>query len=400
MLQSIIDRFTSRRSRHQQREFVASLPLRLETETELLNQSLERRRPRILVVKQDVNEDLYCCPPSADNATLIRSTLLRTGPVAFFTELGADFRIIETVNDQECQIWQERATILNWDTLDFFSSYRTQIPGRDYGQERWSVSPESVEWNDYDIVISMDVAIPKRITSKHPQTLWCYYVREIKTPSYQSSLQLPADGQDIVLNHHFRVQEKQLAPHVLEFPYHLHRPGCFHKLFGLESLDSNDRAGVFVDHHTMVSLTAQQRASLGQFNAVASTIHDGDREIIPTSEKIARRTMDDDLCERLLHSRFFLMTPGQRRVFGTALVEAIAAGCLAVGSPQSLGEHGFVFTNVTSATNVDEAIARMTRLLQDPELYRREVQRQRQLVDYLCYVRPMLRLIDAWQQKI
>ena len=395
----LLNRWTSGRRDQRQRQLEAALPQRLRDETEQLKQSLNRQRPRIIVVKQDVNEDLYCCAPESGQAELIRSTLLRTGPVALFTEHDADFRILETTGDPECQIWQERATILKWDTLEFFSSYRDRVPGRDYGQARWAVSPESIDWNQYDIVISMDVCVPQRITSRFPNTLWCYYVREIKAPSYQSSLQAPAAGQDVVLNHYFRLQQVPLASHVLEFPYHLQRPGCFHQLFQLQDPEVGDRRGVFIDHHTMVSFDAAQRSALSEFGPVASTIHEGNREIIPTSERLARRTMDDDLCRQLLRSRFFLITPGQRRVFGTALVEGIAAGCLAIGSPESLAEHGFLFSDATSATSAEEAIVKMRQLSEDPQLYDREVQRQRQLIDYLCYVRPMNHLVQAWHRK-
>ena len=360
---------------------------------------LEQSSPKILVVKQDVNEDLYCCSPEANIQKLILSTLLRTGPVALFTELNAEFRIVETVDDPECQAWKERATDLQWDSLEFFASYRDLIPGRDYGQKRWAMPLDTIDWSLYDIVISMDVCVPERITRKHWKTLWCYYVREIKAPSYAASLEKPAAGQDVVLNHKFRLNLTDNRPHVLEFPYHLQRPGCFHRLLGLEPPDMADRRGVFVDHHTMVQLTSEQRIALGEFGPVASTIHAGTREVIPTSEQLARRTMDDDLRERLLNSRYFLITPGQRRVFGTALVEAIAAGCLAIGSREAFGDHGYIFDDATAASDFAESMGKIRQLEQDHVRYVREVNRQRSLVDYVCFVRPLGDLLNAWDLK-
>ena len=376
------------------------MPDLLRSASQALTTFLRGNAPRILVVKQDVNEDLYCCPPDADTPTLISSTLLRTGPVSLFTDHAADFRMVQTVDDLECQIWQERATALEWDSLEFYASYRDRVPGRDYGQKRWSVSPESIDFNKYDIVISNDVCIPKRITQQYPHVLWCYYVREIKAPSYRQSLIAPAAGQDVVLNHHFRLQPAVAATHVLEFPYHLQRPGCFHKLFAQPQPSFSDRDGVFVDHHTMIQLSAEQRNRLQTFGPVVSTIHHGEREVIPTSESLARRTMDDDLKQRLLNSRYFLITPGQRLVFGTAMVEAIAAGCLVIGSPQSLGRHAFMFTEETSASDAAEAVEKMTSLNNNHETANAERIRQQQLVEYLCYTRPMNHLIEAWQRKL
>lgn len=399
MLKSLFERLSSGHSARHQSRLESSLPDLLREQRQELHDRLAAARPKILVVKQDVNEDLYCCPPQAGRAELIASTLLRTGPVALFTELGADFRILKTVDDPECQIWQERATVLKWDSLEFFSSYRDRIPGRDYGQGRWAVDPADIDFTQYDIVISIDVSVPSRVTRRFPEVLWCYYVREIKAPSYAASNDAAVAGQDVVLNHHFRFEKPVLPAHVLEFPYHLHRPGCFHELFEQPDLSVPQRQGIFVDHHTMVDVSSERREALNQFGPVASTLHRGDREIIPTSERLARRTMDEDLRQRLLNSRYFLITPGRRRVFGTAVVEAIAAGCLVIGSPESLGRHAFLFTSRTTTANADHAVSTIAGLEADPELADRERERQRQLVEYLCFVRPVHDLLDAWQKK-
>lgn len=350
--------------------------------------------PRVAFLKQDVCEDLYCCPSDTPPRELVQSTMLRTGPVALFTACGAAFHLVETVDDDECGVWRERALDLHWDTLEFFSSYRDRIPGLDYGQRRFAVSVEDVDWGQYDIVISVDIAVPQRITRRFADTAWCYFVREIKAPSYRRGLERPAAGYDLFLNHCFRLERPVRQPqHVVEFPYHLQYPGCFHELFGGD-LD-RPRQGVFVDHHTMVMLSGDERGLLEDFGPVSSPIHTGTREIIPTSERLPRRTMDQDLRVRLMSAKYFLMTQGRRRVHGTALVEAIAAGSLAIGSPDWLGTHGFFFSPATTADTVHGAYARIEELESDESLYRVEVERQRELVSWLCFTRPLRDLIAA-----
>lgn len=383
----------------QQRKLESQLPALTDQLREKLDAILRTRRPRIIVVKQDVNEDLYFAPPGTRGAELVASTLLRSGPAALFAKWDAEFRIVKTVDDPECQVWKERATVLNWDTLEFFRSYRDRVPGFPHGQSSWAIDPGEINWSEYDIVISMDIAVPARITASAPDTLWCYYIREIKTPAYRVSLTEPALGQDLVLNHGFGLSPKNLASHVLEFPYHLHYPGCFHDLFDVPQSRPEARTGVFVDHHTMVALDEKQRQRLKAYGPLASTIHEGEREVIPTSECLPRRTMDADLRERLMNSRYFLITPGMRSVFGTACVEAIAAGCLAIGDPKRMGRHGVFFSPGTTASNVDEAIARMNQLEAAPEKYRAEVERQRMVVDYVAYARPLAALFERYEQK-
>ena len=119
ILRKLLGRFRELRRTREQRYFEKEVPSLLDKRWAIIQSQLERS-PSVLVVKQDINEDLYCCPPEANHLELIKSTLLRTGPVALFTELNADFRIVETVDDPECQVWKERATILKWASLDFF----------------------------------------------------------------------------------------------------------------------------------------------------------------------------------------------------------------------------------------------------------------------------------------
>ena len=352
--------------------------------------------PRIAIVKQDVCEDLYCCPPDSPPREILESTQLRTGPVALLSPWGARFHLLQTVDAPECRIWMERATALQWESIEFFASYRDRIPGRDYGQSRFAVAPESIDWSHYDLVVSVDVAVPASVTRQFPRTAWAYFVREIKAPAYYQGLLAPVPGQDLFLNHGFRLSPPTSPPHVVEFPYHLQYYGCFHELFGV-SLD-RPRSGTFVDHHTLVGLTESELHRLEAFGPVAGPILPAALRFEAGKSVPPRRTMDPDLRERLLASKYFLITPGQRRVHGTGLVEAVAAGCLAIGSPRSMETHGFVFSSATTAESIDEALQRLAHLEAHPAQFEAELARQRLLIDWLCYVRPTLALFDTAAQ--
>lgn len=355
--------------------------------------------PRIAVVKQDINEDLYCCWHGSSAREIVESTLLRTGPVDLFLEWDAAFLIVETAQDEECNIWQERATHLKWDTLEFFRSYRDRIPGRDYGQRRFAVPVEDVDWGQFDIVVSVDNSVPARITRKYPATLWTYYVREIKAPAYAVSQRAPLAGQDRVLNHYFRPLPPALPSHVLEFPYHLHSVGCFSRLFECPAVPDDQRRGVFVDHHTMVGLSEEARRGLQEFGPVSSPIHEGGREVVPTSERVARRTMDPDLRDALLTSRYYLVLPAQRRVFGTAAVEAIAAGCLVVGPPDALMNGFLLGGGMDGGDDGLTVVDRLRMLENDRTLRAARLRWQRACVNTLCCARPMADLLEAWAMK-
>lgn len=50
---------------------------------------------KIAFVKQVLYQDLYCASSSASKREIVFSSLRRSGPVALFSALGADFYIAE-----------------------------------------------------------------------------------------------------------------------------------------------------------------------------------------------------------------------------------------------------------------------------------------------------------------
>ncbi len=371
------------------------LPLRARASRRRLEEGLqEGRLPRIAFVKQDVQDDLYCCAPDASAREVVCSTLMRTGPVALFTRLGAVCHLVQTEPDPECSIWQQRWTEQRWTPLSQNEALKERVPGRSYGQSDYSVSAEDVDWARYDIVVSVDVSVPARITQRYPQVAWCYYVREPRTSAYPRSMEAPIDGQDLFLNQRFRVVRRwpRVAKHEVEFPYYFQYVGCFHELLSLEP-DDDSRRGVFLEHHTPQHMTQAQMRQLEQLGPVECTANrTGGSESGFSDGMEKSRMTTEEILRGLMRSKYFVKCGG-RSVWGNAMVEAIAAGCLAIGDPKLHG-HGFIYSKHTSASSFDEVIRRLEAFEADPRLYEREVTRQRRMLDYLCFVRPSRELFE------
>ena len=65
------------------------------------------------------------------------------GPVALFTKLGADFRVVHSERDPECRIWEQKWTECRWCPLEYFEAFRDRIPGRDHGNGAFAVDAAS-----------------------------------------------------------------------------------------------------------------------------------------------------------------------------------------------------------------------------------------------------------------
>ncbi len=348
---------------------------------------------RVAFVKQDVHHDLYCCPPDASLTELLSSTLLRPGPVALFTRWGARFHIVAVEPDAECNIWREKWDSLKWWPIERYEALRNHIPGRPHGQASFATRVADVDWSQYDLVVSCDVCVPARITREFPSTVWAYFVHEVKAPSFAKSMLAPLPGQDLFLNQffHMKPSARQHPPHVIEFPFHFHHVGWFHEVFGGDF--ESPRHGVFVEHHTAETLSAADLTALARFGPVRSTaLMSADRRRTFDAGEY-RRTLEPDCRDALMGSKYFFKSAG-RKVLGTAMVEAIAAGCVALGDPdQEL--HGFFYSRPLRVRTLDDVLRALDRLEANPALYRREVARQRVLLDRLCFARPAEDLAKA-----
>ena len=146
--------------------------------------SLFSERYKIAFVKQVTYQDLYCCATQTSCFDLVFSTFKRTGPVALFSRYQADFFIVDVENEAECGIWKEKAhycyqhPISYYESLVYKISEWGKIAGHVEPQGTYSIKCSDIDWSDYNIVISVDIAIPEKIVKKYPKILWCYFIGE------------------------------------------------------------------------------------------------------------------------------------------------------------------------------------------------------------------------------
>jgi hypothetical protein len=343
-------------------------------------------KARIAVVKQEVYQDLYCCPPGLSARETILSTIQRSGPVGLFTKFGADFHIVKIEPDPECNIWKQKCWDCGSKSTEVYLNLRNRTfpvgsksPGP--GQAQFSVPSESVDWSRYDIVIGYECPVPARITQKFPDVLWAYYIGEPCMRSYDRSRVAPLSGYDVFLSQHFRCLDPSYIrpPHLIDFPYFLQYYGCFPDA-GIGEKTGAARTGVMLERYTSKVMPDAERAKLESCGPVSVT--SGGTE---------------DFLLNLQKSKYFVRLGGNV-LWGNAMIEAIAAGCLVIGNPEEF-KHRSMFTSATSVSNFEGLSACIERFESHPDEYRRELAIQRMRCDYLCFSRPIVELFSALGRK-
>jgi len=331
----------------------------------------EKPRLRVCLVKQHTTYDLYT-KTGPDLRTIASSSNWRAGPLGLWEAFDCDLRIVYENPDAECQVGKR-----DWSPF---------VQG-------WNVWPEGsvaeraedVEWGSYDIVICIDVAVPKRIIVRYPQTMWCYYFIEMNIPLRGGPRRGdPYFGYNVFFNHLpaevllgrdsralARMRKERRA--VLDFPYYMMSSTTIRKLYG--QTRDHDRQGTMMNSHSLDVISSSERdalAMLGPFcssgSALTDVHHDG------------------------LESRYCAVHPRSRHISGVALVEAISAGCLAIAPRALVNGYPELLSPELEYRDFDGLLEVVDRLNTDQELYQRVLAYQRGLVDSRFFFNPMTNL--------
>lgn len=355
----------------------------------ILFASTKAEFPRIALVKQVVYQDLYCVSNRAPVADLIFSSFKRPGMVALFTKYDADFHIVEVEPDSECQIWYEKVAQCKA-SAEYYQSLRYQIPvtgkiaGHSLPQGAFAKNVNDIDWGQYDIVISLDIAVPARVTQQYPNTLWAYYVGEGCQPSYKASFDSIIQGYDVFLTQDC-FKNRALKAHVIDFPYCLQYYGCFHELFS--ELDEGHK-GIYLETHTTMALTPNEVA---QLSALCPVKKEGGSKPIK------------DMIKEYAGAKYFVhcVEPGRNIRMGTrgnACIQAIASGALAIVHRRNIINRD-ILTERTLVDSFEQVCERIKYFEENPPAYEAEVAQQRALVNELCCERPMKLLVQRLYEK-
>jgi hypothetical protein len=347
---------------------------------------------KIALVKQTTSYLLYVAPPNSTGKDVVLSALKASGPAALFTHLGTHFYIVENEPDQECQTWQEKVSDCHHLTLAFFESLKDIISpwgktaGHTKPQGAFAVKCDSIDWGQYDIVISMDIAIPKRITQQYPHTLWAYYIGEGCMLSYNKSFTKPIDGYDLFLTQDYH-EHRPLAKHVIEFPYQLNYYGCFHELLGYQ-INSLREKSINLEFHTDNSITAAQRERLTTLMPI-------------TRSSGSIKNVLSGLMETKYYVIYLNKNSGKRSsIRGNAIAEAIATGNLVIAVNQGLNNTSLLSLGKTLVNSFEEIIKQLMYFENNPEEFQKELALQRDKLNEFCFNRPIRELFAKHAEKI
>jgi hypothetical protein len=274
---------------------------------------------RVCLVKQAGCYDLYTVT-GGDAAALARSSACRSGPLGLWEWPGftTDFRVLTDCGTEEC-----RRGPREWAPFVAGKTFRAFTGVAD--------DPWEVAWSEYDIVISVDVAVPEAVVRSHPAVLWCHYFIEggpwgVKEQWADS----PQYGYDVFLNHRPAAAAltsrsravrrlRRARRTVLDFPYYLLSDRTIADIYPA----AEGRSGVCLASSSRDHLSEALRTALQRFGPLRLDY-----------------ASPSELHQAMAASRYFVVTPGSPAKTGGALVDAVSAGCVVLAPSETVREFG------------------------------------------------------------
>lgn len=344
---------------------------------------------KICIVKQDVYQDLYVADNNMSNLETLFSSMMRVGPFGLISDLSADFFILKEEYTEECQMYKQflkgfggnyhllkNTTLNNIPNNTFFS------PGSDKPNGYYSVNANSIDWNIYDIVISINFAIPKTIISKCKNTLWCYFIGE----NNLHLLKQPMFNYDVALNQDIYDKDIDYNSNTIMFPYtFLNKNTLYYTIKNY--LNAESKGGIFIEINSCRGRPVSSYP--GIFDKLSNEM---DIPIILHNQNIK-----DNLIS-LYNSKYFIKFGG-RPIRGNSVAEAISSNTLVLMDKLYCG-YGFLIGDECNITNETELYNKIKLFENDNTKYLDAIKIQKNLLEKHLFELPMRHIKYKWYQKM
>ena len=340
---------------------------------------------KIALIKQDVYQDLYVGNKEMNIKELLFSSSGRVGPISLFEKFDCDFYIVKEEHTNECKMWErimpkkvKEFRKLKTQTVKSVKGMEFHEPGSDKPNGYYAVSCDSIQWNMYDIVISINISIPTRIIKKHPNVLWAYMIGEA---NYMTDMVY--FGYDVSMNQLIR-GENDLINGVIDFPYTFVSSTILENIVKSE-LGSVQKSGIYGEINTTKERPVKR---IPQFEPISEK----------TGEPILlhKQNIKNNLFE-MYKAKYYLKVGG-RKTRGNGAIEAISLGTVVLMSPDDV-ICGQILPPEAWVMNAEDAIEKINFLNDNPEQYEMLLAKERSLVDQFVIEYPVHWLMSALENK-
>ena len=321
---------------------------------------------KVAFVKESCHPDLWVGDKNDNYMDLVKTTLLRIGPIGLLDIFGADFFIVQS-NFSNASNKLRYAQLPQFSKKDYLD---LEHKSKNYNIDRlplrspsdFSIDVEDIELTNYDIVISLNFAIPLNIRNRYPNILWLCLTGEGRFP-------IQCSGWDYFISHDFPISPA-LGYRTIDMPYTFISP-----TFIEENLNISKREGIYLEINSISELNPNARKD---WRRNVDGLDLLSKLKLPISYHPGNTT--DHL--NLLASSTYFVKLGGRSVRGNSFLEAISAGCICfLRKSDCYGN--ILFPEFCYFSNQEELAKKISNLEKDNSLRQKLISEQRSYLDIM-----------------
>jgi hypothetical protein len=320
---------------------------------------------KVALVKQTAYQGAYLPGAGRSWSQTILTAPAHLGPMSFLADLNADYFVVRQTPDPETYLWREKFA----GDPDPEIAFRRIEAWQEEQETMGVVNCDQIRWDDYDLVIGLDIPIPTRIATKSKRTMWAYYSVEAGGSLHKRSLMDTVQGYHLYLNHCFRRYRARPCnkTHVLEFPFTFQSAASWKHLAKETTGGDTNRRGAVVDRASWQSHPDGKSGFMTPLSGDAAAYI------------------------RLMSSSQFSIRTDPKARWGNWALEAIQAGSLFLGRADSLAMPGVLLPELI-VSDLPSAHKKIKALLKDPLHMQSLAQTQAALAEHLAFRRPLMDL--------
>ncbi len=332
---------------------------------------------KIALVKQEVYQDLYVCPVTEkDAAKVLFSSNMRVGPIGLIAELDADFYIVKEESNVETQIYRKVIPHLA-DKVQFLKTVpANKVPGWEkkkisssQPQGEFAVDSHTIDWGQYEVVISINISLPTDLVLQYPKTVFAYMIGEANMATLW-----PCFGYDAYFNQNARGKVATKCGKI-DFPYTFLKGDTLERLMQPYLPNGLQKRGVFME------INSTKERLLTKVPGHFKILEENGQEIIFHQELIF------DNLYNLCRSKYFVKMGG-RNIRGNSVAEAVSCGSLAIMNRDEV-IHKELIIDECNVKTMEEVLSLINELERDENKYNRLLQKQREAVTYYFFECPV-----------
>jgi len=323
------------------------------------------RSRRVALVRQTAYPGAYQPGVLQNWPETVLTAPAHLGPFSFLAELRAEYFVVRQGREPETFLWKEKYSGDPNPQVAFAHIQAWQEKQAGSGV----VDADEVAWNQYDLVVCLDVPVPSRIVARTGKTVWAYYSVEAGGRLHKHSLRRPVTGYHLYLNHGFRRfrSRPRNRPHVLEFPFTFQSSDAWRAL-------AAEVGSLHLPRREIIVERLSWHADPGEKPGAMHLLSGNAREVV-----------------RAMTTHQFAVRTDPKTRWGNWPLEAVQAGCLFLGRADSLAMPGVLLPGLM-VPDLRSAHAKTQNLLQDSPLRERLARTQAALAEHLAFRRPLAEL--------